>query len=86
MKEVTAVVEAAAAAPAAAAPTVLLNSVQAVVQTQQSAGFVFNPERFTEISGSFWQVLTVADQASQNSKSLDSNSKARARDLKLFTE
>ena len=67
---------AAAAAPAAAAPAAVLNSVQAVAQTQQPAGYVFNPERFTEISGDFWQVSTVADQAGHNSTSVDSNKRA----------
>ena len=58
MNEVSAVVETpeAAAAPAAAAPAAVLNSVQAVAQIQQSAGYVFNPERFTELTGNFWQV------------------------------
>ena len=35
-----------AAAPVAAAPAAVLNSVHAVAQTQQPAGYVFNPKRF----------------------------------------
>ena len=48
VKEVSAVVETPPAAPAAEVPAAVLNSVHAVAQTQQSAGYVFNPERFTE--------------------------------------
>ena len=66
MNEVSAVVETPSAAPAA-----VLNSVQAVAQIQQSAGYVFNHERYTEITGNVWQVLTVADQASLQSRSAD---------------
>ena len=51
--------EAPAAAPVAAAQAAVLNSVQAVARTQQPASYVFNPERFSEISGDFWQVSTV---------------------------
>ena len=64
---------AAVAAPVVAAPGAVLNSVQAVPQTQQPAGYVFNPERFSEIKGDFWQVSTVADLAGQNSMSVGSN-------------
>ena len=66
----SAVVEApAAAAPAAAAPAAVLNSVQAVVQ--QSADYVFNPERYKEVTGNYWQVSTVADQAGLLSRNLE---------------
>ena len=48
-----------AVALAAAAPAAGLNSVQAVTHIQQPA-YVFNPERFSEnISGDYWQVLSV---------------------------
>ena len=73
-----------AVAPAAAAPAAVLNSVQAVTHIQQPA-YVFNPERFSEITGNYWQVLSVtpvqtkqlwqatgADQAGHNSPSVDS--------------
>ena len=49
VKEVSAVQvapAAVAAVPVAAAPAAVLNSVQAVAQTQQPAGYVFNPKRF----------------------------------------
>ena len=49
VKELSAVEEApaaVAAAPVAAAPAAVLNSVHAVAQTQQPAGYVFNPKRF----------------------------------------
>ena len=78
-----------AAAPAAAAPAAVLNSVQAVAHTQQPASYVFNPERYSEISGDYWQVLTVtpvqtkqlwqatgADKAGHNSTSVDSTNRA----------
>ena len=75
VKEVSTVevaLAAAATVPVAAAPGAVLNSVQAVPQTQQPAGYVFNPERFSEIKGDFWQVSTVADLAGQNSTSVRS--------------
>ena len=59
VKEVSAVEEAAAAVPAAAAPAAVLNSVQAVAHTQQPASYVFNPERYSEISGDYWRVSTL---------------------------
>ena len=54
---------------ALAAPSAALNFVQAVVTTQQPASYVFNPERFTEVTGKFWKLSTVVDQASLQSRS-----------------
>ena len=78
VNEVSAVVETpeAAAAPAAAAPAAVLNSVQAVAQIQQSAGYVFNPERFTEITGKFgkcrlWRTRRVCRAGVRIQRQLD---------------
>ena len=56
---------------ALAAPSAALNSVQAVVTTKQPASYVFYPERFTEVTGNFWKLSTVVDQASLQSRSAD---------------
>ena len=32
---------------------------------------MFNPERFTEVTGNFWKLSTVVDQASLQSRSAD---------------
>ena len=48
-----------------------MNSVQAVVPTQQSASYVFNPERFTEITEIFWKLSTEVNQTNVESRSAD---------------
>ena len=56
VKEVSAVEEAPAsvvADPAADAPAAVLNSVKGVTHTQQPTSYVFNPERFSEMSGKY---------------------------------
>ena len=68
VKEVAVAVEgpAAAAAPQST-PSAALNSVRAVltaVLPPQTAGYTFDPDRFTEISGSFWKLTTVEQMAS----------------------